>query len=379
MSRSVNYSWQIERSARHQAYLARIQRNASRFHQRYQSLLNELVSEGLEQFLPKEFSNVRDNLVRLASLIETNPEAAKTLSFAIGSEISALPANARSVRKEFFSKQKIQEKEKVTLQQQSNNVLSQHFNSLLSQINDPVEQDFALEEINQLRRQSETDRVAPDHLKSYIEQINSKFASIRSSAKQAAEIWKQKKAKENSKESTNTLIEIHRKQAKSDDSCNPQMLASFLDQLEKLKTSSYSPESVEKNIAEATNSTDEKITDENCRKMVVRAILESLQKASFIVNSPKRVVSDKDEVVIYAKKPAGAQAMFKVAIDGSMIYKFDHYEGVQCKEDIKKVLPLLQEIYGVNLTDERVLWENPERISKSAKPTDNNTRGKRNV
>jgi hypothetical protein len=250
---------------------------------------------------------------------------------------------------------------------------------LLSQINDPVEQDFALEEINQLRRQSETDRVAPDHLKSYIEQINSKFASIRSSAKQAAEIWKQKKAKENSKESTNTLIEIHRKQAKSDDSCNPQMLASFLDQLEKLKTSSYSPESVEKNIAEATNSTDEKITDENCRKMVVRAILESLQKASFIVNSPKRVVSDKDEVVIYAKKPAGAQAMFKVAIDGSMIYKFDHYEGVQCKEDIKKVLPLLQEIYGVNLTDERVLWENPERISKSAKPTDNNTRGKRNV
>ena len=62
-----------------------------------------------------------------------------------------------------------------------------------------------------------------------------------------------------------------------------------------------------------------------------------------------------------------------------MIYKFDHYEGMQCKDDIDKVLPLLRDIYGVDLSEERVLWQNPERISKSAKPLEDDAGGQKNV
>jgi hypothetical protein len=35
---------------------------------------------------------------------------------------------------------------------------------------------------------------------------------------------------------------------------------------------------------------------------------------------------------------------------------------------MQKVLPKLSEVYGVNLSDERVLWENPDDEHADAKP-----------
>ena len=98
--------------------------------------------------------------------------------------------------------------------------------------------------------------------------------------------------------------------------------------------------------------------------------MDSLEKSGFVVGKPQRQIGEKDEVVILARKPAGAEAAFRVTADGTMVYKFDHYEGMRCKADIDQVLPMLQEIYGVELSDARVLWQNPDRISKSAKPID---------
>ena len=103
----------------------------------------------------------------------------------------------------------------------------------------------------------------------------------------------------------------------------------------------------------------------------MRAIFESLQKAGFAVEPPRRETGEADRVVILARKPSGRQAEFKVDLDGELSYKFDHYEGSACKQDIDQVLPVLQQIYGINLSDERIRWENPDRLSRDARPLDN--------
>lgn len=155
-------------------------------------------------------------------------------------------------------------------------------------------------------------------------------------------------------------------------------MLSSVEAVKQLIEKTADPDEILNKITDATTQADSAIADENCRRMVVRSIMDSLEKSGFVVSKPKRSAGDVDEVVILARKPAGAEAAFRVSADGSMIYKFDHYEGMQCKDDIDKVLPLLRDIYGVDLSEERVLWQNPERISKSAKPLEDDAEGQKN-
>jgi hypothetical protein len=60
-----------------------------------------------------------------------------------------------------------------------------------------------------------------------------------------------------------------------------------------------------------------------------------------------------------------------------MSYKFDNYKGQTCQKDMAQVLPKLSEIYGVNLSDERVLWSNPDDVDTEMKPIPTQTANKK--
>lgn len=105
--------------------------------------------------------------------------------------------------------------------------------------------------------------------------------------------------------------------------------------------------------------------DEACRRKTVGAVLAALQGAGFVTAVPELQAN---EVVIAARKPAGAEAEFRVTADGGMQFRFEGYAGMRCKEDIDQVLPLLQQAYGIELSNARVLWENPIRISGDERP-----------
>ena len=62
------------------------------------------------------------------------------------------------------------------------------------------------------------------------------------------------------------------------------------------------------------------------------------------------------------------QAKFKIELDGKVRYEFDNYKGQTCKEDMEKVLPRLAEVYGVDLSDERVIWSNPDDEFQDMRP-----------
>ena len=100
---------------------------------------------------------------------------------------------------------------------------------------------------------------------------------------------------------------------------------------------------------------------------MVRSLRDALEQVGFVVSKPKRIPTDGgDEVLIRAHKPSGPT--IHVRANGSLLYRFDDYQGMQCKDDIDKMLPLLQDIYGIDLSKERVLWQNPDKISRSSRP-----------
>ena len=114
---------------------------------------------------------------------------------------------------------------------------------------------------------------------------------------------------------------------------------------------------------------DEAAVDESQRREVVRAVYQSLQQAGFVVDGPEHLTSQgQDEVLIRARRPAGAQADFRVNLSGHLSYKFHQYKGKTCEKDVAPVMATLQDAYGINLSDKRVIWVNPDDQDQDARP-----------
>ena len=47
-----------------------------------------------------------------------------------------------------------------------------------------------------------------------------------------------------------------------------------------------------------------------------------------------------------------------------MRYSFENYAGTACRKDCAQVEAMLREAYGVVLSNERVIWENPDEVGK---------------
>lgn len=371
MSESVRYRWDLEAQRRRQAYLDRIQENTASFRDRYRAKLDDLINQGLEEYMPNEFAELRNQLSRLDQLISSDSERARDLSFQVGQQISRLPGLARAARYEFEARERQRRKELSEMRRQATTALIQFIHELISEIKDPIELDFAFDEIRTIQAEYQGRTIEANELDALKSSIRSTFSAIRRSAQNKAESWKKEQTNLTAKEANEALVDIYKEQASSEADKNPKALNDMLSSLDAVKQligKAADPDEIKSKIEEAATKADNAIADENCRRMVVRSIMDSLEKSGFVVSKPKRSGGDVDEVVILARKPAGAEAAFRVTADGGMIYQFDHYEGMKCKDDIDKVLPLLKDIYGVDLSEERVLWQNPERISKSAKP-----------
>jgi Spy/CpxP family protein refolding chaperone len=260
------------------------------------------------------------------------------------------------------------------MRKQASEEFSQLLQLVLSEISDPIERDFAFDELKQLQTEYAGRVVQPGEIGQLKGEIRQRLQNIQVAASTKAQDWKEKKGEETKNESMTRLIDIHRDEAQQDLDRNPKAINGLLSSLKQMREQIASPgwsiDAISSQINEVSNQADIAVVDENCRKTTVRSVLEALQRTGFVTGTPQRHVGDKDEVIITAKKPSGNEATFKITVDGGLTYKFENYEGSSCKADIDKVLPLLQEVYGIELSNERVIWQNPDRINQTAKPID---------
>lgn len=401
-----------------ESYLAFIREKTGEYCDKYISLFNDLINQDLEEYLPEEFRKVRQALNDIQTYLKTNPEKARDISIQLKNRIYSLPKRARAARNEAenqardlkkesvspthenFSKKINKETTAVNLKKtrvesketQSDSMETEKnkpagksikqirlefdgfLGGLLSGIEDPVVRDFAYDDIRSIQ-QSYSGRVLNAHeIESEKNRVNGQMNSILRNAREKTLKWKKEKAREVQSDAKKELVKIHREEIARDVEHNPEALKNVLSGLDRLHDRleqgiEMNDDDFHKEIGELTSRADDAVVDELCRQQTVKAVYVSLRKAGFSVAKPKRNKDgDRDVVVIHARKPSGHKAKVHVTIDGSMEYKFDQYEGMTCKKDIDKILPMLQEIYGIQLSNERVLWENPERISRSSRP-----------
>lgn len=365
MSRSYEYSYALERAMRQAIYNERVSSTTERFYNRYMKQYEEMISRGYSAYIPSEMKRLQSDLSSIRNLLMSNPTEARDLSFEVGSYINDLYSMANIAVQQFDRAERIR-RDQILEQEREKKIEGMNiYYELIREISNPIVINFAQEELEAVKKSiKEGTGITLDQLKS-------KVKSIIQSAESKAEGWKKETVKVQKKNNIISRLEETEKSILNEKIEDKKKTDEFIDRIQKLKESissgNKSIQTIEKEISQIETVVDDTIITEEVRRETVKAIVKQLRSQEFVISRPQIVKNgDESYVKIVAQKPSGKKAVCKVDLHGKILYKFDNYEGLTCLKDIEKFNVDLEKIYSVKLSDERILWSNPDKLSKDA-------------
>ncbi len=352
---------------------ARVRQTTQEYVDRYESILRDAEEQGLVEFVQGDYIRLCSQLNDIKRELSDDPFRAREISISIGQEVYALPRNARSIRKETEQAENqayikaLKEKEEQERQHQSN--LLKVWQQELLTWRDKLSLNMVLRDLSELQATlfSGEGKVTEN-------EIRTALANLKKEAEEKASKRRIQIDRQNQQEAREDLVQIISENI--DKNLPKEKALSLTEQLDLAKGSAA--EEHEKGqilLEEISKQVDSAIEQEAIRREMVKAVYRSLQEAGFHVQKPKQIKENgRDEVLIAASRPAGNRALFQIELDGQCTYKFDNYKGQTCQKDIEQVLPKLTDIYGVDLSDARVLWSNPDDEDADMKPIPSQTR-----
>ena len=365
MSSSYEYSYALEAARRRQIYLNRISSTTEQFYNRYNQQYREMQNRGFAAYIPSEMSRLASDLSRIRSLLTSDPEEARDLSFEVGSYIRGMYSLASGAREQFERAERMRVDAIRAEREHQQNVLMKEYFDILQTITNPIVVNYSISEMQQIRNDIESGRLTSSA------ELRAKSSDIISSAERKTTEWKESEVKRNRQKDVTQAISEAEERLKSEKIENQEKTQEFLNKISKLKasleTGAVDADTVEKQVVSLESEVDELLISEETRRETVMAIIKQLKKQEFTVEKPQLVQTDgKNYVKIVAKQPSGKRAVCNVDLHGKIAYKFDNYAGMTCLKDIEKFNVDLEKVYSVKLSDERVLWQNPDRLSMDA-------------
>ena len=371
MSSSYEYSYALEAARRRQIYLNRISATTEQFYNRYIQQYREMKNRGLAAYIPSEMDRLESDLSRVRSLLTSDPEEARDLSFEVGSYIRSMYSLASGAREQFERAERMRVEALRERREQQQSALMNEYFEILQTVTNPIVVNYSISEMQQIRSDIESGRLTSTT------ELRKKSSDIISSAESKAVEWKKGAVKKKRQQDVAQAISEAEERLKSEKIENQEKTQEFLDKISKLKAGleagTVDADAVEKQVISLESEVDETLISEETRRETVMAIVKQLKSQEFTVEKPQLVQTDgKNFVKIVAKQPSGKRAVCNVDLHGKIAYKFDNYAGMTCLKDIEKFNVDLEQVYSVKLSDERVLWQNPDKLSKDANSLPNN-------
>ncbi|MBC3930596.1 coiled-coil domain-containing protein [Undibacterium curvum] len=376
MSRADEYRYQIQRQRKQELDRQRVRETTRPFLERYRRVLNDVISQRLDAVVAEEFRELSIALDRMETLMDSDPFAARDMSRSIGGRFHGLPRFAREQRRyrqdaelaatEAFGKAQQAEAER---QLQLRAELEAAWREGLICWSTPVALNAAFAELQQLRERLLGN--AANNMTSA--QISAVMREVRQRYEMDAERQLQEMKNLVQREAVADVLTLQREQLEQEaNNGGGERAAKLREAL--AHAIGLAPAEQAEALSQLVQEQDEVAVDESQRREVVRAIYQSLQQAGFVVDRPEHLTSQgQDEVLIRARRPAGAQADFRINLSGHLSYKFHQYKGKTCEKDVAPVMATLQDAYGISLSDKRVIWVNPDDQDQDARPYPNVT------
>ena len=382
MSRSVRLDWAIRREQQRRIYLQQVAATTAGFLERYQNILDDIQAQNLVQYVASEYNQAQDLLQEAFDLQDSDPEAARDVSRRIGEIVGGLPSLARSIRETSRIQAQIQERErmrrereeykrkKIAEMNQRSQFISGLEDSIDNSIKDPVALDYAQNEVMKLKQKYENLAQQSSDFSELERKFQSELTTIARSASEKAEKWKAAKKAEQKKEiiaqQIQTCSSVINKTASTMGDGKLKELTEKLKAMEtSLDSGTVTVEEIEAEVQKIPDSVEQACYTEELRRHTLMSLGKTLYELGFLFpdNGP---TIEGEFVKLLARRPNGQECTFYVNIDGGLHYSFDNYQGSTCKKDLNQLLPKLEEVYGIKLSNERVIWENPDEIGKEA-------------
>lgn len=365
MSSLSEFSYELEREQRRRVYLNQIRATTEQFYNRYMNQYRQMQQNGAAAYIPSEMSRLESDLSRIRSLLSSDPEAARELSYDVGYYISSMSSLAHAAREEFDRAERMRIENLRVEREKKQNELTQRYFEIIQSMKNPIVVNYSIAAMQELRKEIENGIITNKV------QLEKKAAEIQASAEERAGEWKENTMKKNRKKDISAVIDEAEQRLQKETIENQEKTQEFLNKINRLRSNleqdNMDADAVEQQIVELEKEVDDTLISEETRRETVKAIMKQLKSQEFTVEPPQLITSDgKNYVKIVAKQPSGKRAVCNVDLHGKLAYKFDNYEGMTCLKDIEKFNVDLEKVYSIKLSDERVLWQNPDKLSMDA-------------
>jgi len=372
MSHAYESRYELEKQRQKEINNQRVRMNTKNYYNCYRTIYYDIISQHLDEFIPDEVAKLKADLDNIEAQLAYNPFVARDISMEVQRYIYSLISLGRSAKGKFEAEERariraIEEAERkqheleAKLKSKKIAVMSKEYFSTIHLIKNPAIQNFAAADLNELREELNKDMIKD------IEDLKVRLNKIISGATEKAEEWRKKAIEETKAEALTAQLNDMKNIVTEQKIEDAEKQREIIRTIEDLKKPTTSAEEIVNKIKEVHKQVDDVLISEDVRRETVKAIYKQLKSQNFTVAPPQLISNgNEDYVRITAKMPSGKRAVCDLTNKGKLIYTFDKYEGMTCLKDIEKFNVDLKNIYSVKLSDERVIWTNPDEIGKDA-------------
>ncbi|MCR5620384.1 MAG: hypothetical protein K6G18_00840 [Treponema sp.] len=363
MSHEYNARYELERKRREELKRKRAAEFSEKAYKEIFARYEQMKNAEYDSFVPSEMGELSQNIKNIEQLLQTDIFEARRLCYQAQDSLSSMDFLVRAAKEEFTRQERLRYEEIQRKKAEAKSKLEQAFYTQLGEIKDPAVANFAIQDLESIKSKIQSEAISSK------EELAQQLKIVCGQANEKARKWKEERLAKEKIAILSTQIDSAIKATESEKFENDDNKNKLVNKMKTLKDS-LTAESSESEIAEKINimrsSVDDSLIDEEVRRETVKAIVKELKSQEFTVEKPQIFGTGKDSyVLIKAKKPSGKQATCKISLEGKLNYRFDKYEGMTCLKDIEKFNVDLEKIYSVKFSDERVIWENPDKLSRT--------------
>ncbi len=373
MSHELDARYELERKRREELERKRAADYSEKALKEISARFEQMKNDAFDSYVPDEMKNLARNIKNISSIITSDPLAARDLCYETESMLNSIAFLVRSAKEEFARQERLRYEEIQRKKAEAKSKMEEAFYSSLSEIKNPALANFGLKELEEIKTRIQNEEITAEA--ELVKQIE-KAAEI--AEEKAAEWKKQKLEKAKLEIMTNQINDAIKsvENEKFENEANKEKLLTEMSQLKENLSMENSAEEITEKINALRAQVDNSLIDEEVRRETVKAIIKELRSQEFTVEKPQLLGEGNNSyVLIKAKKPSGKQATCKINLQGKLNYRFDNYEGMTCLKEIEKFNVDLEKIYSVKFSDERVIWENPDRLSRTQSASSDSKRG----
>ena len=373
MSHEYDARYELERKRKQELERKRAADYSEQAIKEISARFEEMKNQEYDSYVPDEMKRLARNIKDISSMIQSDPFAARNLCYQAQHDLNSMAFLVRSAKEEFARQERLRYEEIQRKKAEAKSKLEEAFYSKLSEIKNPALANFGLQDLEEIKTKIQKEEITAEA--ELVKQIEK---ATENAEKKAAEWKAQKLEKAKLEIMTNQINEAIKtvENEKFEIEENRTKLINEMSQLKEKLSKDNTTEEITEKLNAIRAEVDNSLINEEVRKETVRAIVKELKSQGFEVETVKPVGEGINSyVLIKAKKPSGKQATCKINLQGKLNYRFDKYEGMTCLKDIEKFNVDLEKIYSVKFSDERVIWENPDRLSRTQSASSDSKRG----